>query len=349
MVTKKLTLISLFAGCGGSSLGYKMSTGFDEKVAVEWWEPAAKSLETNFKEVKVLRSDIMKISGKELLNYAKIELLDVLDGSPPCQGFSMAGKRKLLDPRNDLVNHYIRLIHEIKPRAFVMENVKGMIIGKMKGLFNEYLLKMRAEGYTVYARLLNAMHYGVPQSRQRIIIIGFREKNCAEKFQWPTPFETIIPLKDILPNIENKSLREKSSFGYVINRNKPIPTIKKSCNSAKKDILLNDNYGKLYDYIKPGQNASYLLSGKGRDNCKKPSLNKPCNAICKMQSTHGFATQVHPFEKRPMTINECKLVCSFPIDYYLNGNYTTQWGQLGNSVPPKMMQAIAEQVKKALI
>jgi DNA (cytosine-5)-methyltransferase 1 len=101
--------------------------------------------------------------------------LDVLDGSPPCQGFSTAGKRKMDDGRNQLFREYVRLLQGLKPKVFVMENVSGMVKGKMKLIFAEIMRELKASGYHVSARLMNSMYFGVPQSRERMIFIGVRE------------------------------------------------------------------------------------------------------------------------------------------------------------------------------
>jgi DNA (cytosine-5)-methyltransferase 1 len=313
---KKLSLISLFAGCGGSSLGYRLATGFDEKLAVEWWKPAAETLRINFPEVKVISEDISKITGKELLNHAGLTSLDVLDGSPPCQGFSICGTRKVLDPRNNLVNHYIRLIHETRPRAFVMENVKGMIIGKMKSLFNGFMLKMRAEGYTVFAKLMSAKFYGVPQDRNRVIIVGFKEKKCADKWQWPVPSKTVISAGDALRNITPDEIYE-----------------------YKKD---SDTFSNI-QHLQIGKNVSDLVTTMGFTTQRLDPF-KPCPTVTTKPEIIHWEEQV-----RVLALSEVKVLCSFPADYKMS-NYpiSVRWKQLGNSVPPKMMKAIATQVKNAL-
>ena len=104
--------------------------------------------------------------------------LDVLDGSPPCQGFSTAGKRRMDDGRNQLFREYVRLLRGLRPKVLVMENVSGMVKGKMKLIFAEIMRELKASGYKVSARLMNAMHFGVPQSRERMIFIGIREDLC---------------------------------------------------------------------------------------------------------------------------------------------------------------------------
>jgi len=132
------TVISTFAGCGGSSLGYSMA-GFRELLAVEWDDNAVATFRLNFPDVPVYHGDIAKLTIEECLQLAGVGPgeLDVLDGSPPCQGFSTAGKRQLEDSRNWLFREYVRLLRGLKPRVFVMENVSGMVKGKMKLVFAE--------------------------------------------------------------------------------------------------------------------------------------------------------------------------------------------------------------------
>lgn len=170
------TVISTFAGGGGSSLGYSMA-GYRELLAVEWDNNAVETFKLNFPDVPVYHGDICNLTVEKCLELAGIEPgeLDLLDGSPPCQGFSTAGKRLLDDPRNQLFKEFVRLLRGLKPKVFVMENVSGMVKGKMKLVFAEILRELRASGYKVSARLLNAMYFHVPQSRQRIIFIGVRE------------------------------------------------------------------------------------------------------------------------------------------------------------------------------
>lgn len=174
MVTKP-TVISTFAGCGGLSLGYKMA-GFNELLAVEWEQNAVDTFRLNFPEVPVYHGDIAKLTGKECMRLAGIKkgALDVLDGSPPCQGFSTAGKRKFSDPRNSLFKEYARLLYELQPKVFVMENVTGMVKGCMKQAYLQIIKTLRECGYKAKGQVLNAMYYGVPQSRQRVILIGVR-------------------------------------------------------------------------------------------------------------------------------------------------------------------------------
>ena len=175
MVKNKYTVISIFAGAGGSSLGYKLA-GFKVLLAIDIEENAIQTLKVNF-DFPVWQKDIKEVTAKEILNFCNIKKgeLDILDGSPPCQGFSTAGKRQINDSRNNLFQHFIKMINDLQPKVFIMENVKGMMQGKMKGLFNNILIELRKTNYNVKCKLMNAKYYNVPQSRQRLIWIGVRK------------------------------------------------------------------------------------------------------------------------------------------------------------------------------
>lgn len=193
------TVISTFAGCGGSSLGYHMA-GFRELLAVEWEQNAADTFRLNFPHVPLYLGDIASLSVDECLRLAGVSPgeLDVFDGSPPCQGFSTAGAREIGDARNKLFREYCRLLDGLRPRAFVMENVSGMVKGDFKLVFAEILRTLRGCGYRVKARLLNAQFFGVPQSRERMIFVGIREDigidpSHPEGWSEPMPARSVHP------------------------------------------------------------------------------------------------------------------------------------------------------------
>ena len=199
-MVKQPTVISTFAGCGGSSLGYKLA-GFCELLAVEWDDNAVETFRLNFPDVPVYHGDIAKLTGAECMKLAGVKSgeLDVLDGSPPCQGFSTAGKRKFGDPRNSLFKEFARLILELQPRVFVMENVTGMVKGCMKQAYLTIIQALRDCGYRARGEVLNAMYYNVPQSRERVIIIGVRNDLGIEPSH-PKPQTRPVALRDIAPD-----------------------------------------------------------------------------------------------------------------------------------------------------
>jgi len=319
------TVISTFAGCGGSSLGYSMA-GFRELLAVEWDDNAVDTFRLNFPDVPVHHGNIAKLSVDDVLQKTGLRpgKLDVFDGSPPCQGFSTNGKRDFDDDRNQLFREYVRLLRGLQPKVFVMENVSGMVKGKMKLIFAEILRELKASGYKVSARLLNAMYFGVPQSRERMIFIGVRN-DLGISPSHPTAENQLISLKlavkgsDIsgLPNFNDK-------YAQLWNKI-PMPTGKKLNCSAE------------------------FVIGKGFNSCVKPNPNMPCCTLPKMQTGRGFATIVHWDEARALSIGEAKRIGSLPDEFQLVGNYSTQWMRIGNSVPPLLMRSIAIHIRRKIL
>lgn len=319
MVKYTPTVISLFAGCGGSSLGYHLA-GYKELLAVDFDDNAVKTFELNFKDVPIWKADITQLSGEKILDFCEIQKgdLDVLDGSPPCQGFSTAGKRCVMDDRNDLVNHYIRLVDEIRPKVFVMENVSGMVKGKMKGLFIGYIRAMKDLGYCVECRMLNAKWFSVPQSRQRIICIGVRN-DLKTNPVFPKAHEWVITVREAIKGVVNKTFIPTSE--YVSREMLRVPQ-GKSAASIRKDRMHFGNERLHYDRpsstlrksMRPGMNACY-----------------------------------HPIEQRNMTIEEIKRLQSFPDDFKFVGKPVEQWARIGNSVPPLMAKAIAETIRDEIL
>lgn len=316
------TVISLFAGCGGSSLGYKWA-GFRELLAIEWDRNAIETFRLNFPDTPIWGRDIRKVQGKEILEFCSLGKggLDLLDGSPPCQGYSTAGKRKVTDERNDLFRHNIRLIDEIQPKVFVIENVSGLIKGTMKGLFKEYMQLLKELPYQVKCKLMNAKWYKVPQSRQRLIWIGVRNDLGIEP-SYPARDKEVITTMKALENIIN------------IEKN-PTPELK-----GNVKLWVNE--------LKEGEALSKIAKKKiGKENyfnVKKVYKNRPSQTINRLFMA-GAAGLIHYSENRWLTIDELKRIHSYPDDYKFIGKFEEQWARIGNSVPPKFMQAIAETIK----
>lgn len=342
----KPTVISTFAGCGGSSLGYQMA-GFKELLAVEWDDNAVETFKLNFPDVPVYHGDIAKLTSKECMKLAGIGAgeLDVLDGSPPCQGFSTAGKRKFDDPRNSLFREYARLIQDLQPKVFVMENVTGMIKGCMKQAYLEIMRTLRGCGYKAKGQVLNAMYYNVPQSRERVIIIGVRNDLGMEPSH-PKPQTKPVSSGEMLPGcVGTKS----QNINPWISADKSAATICKS-EMGYRGIFISDSDLKEAE-IKPTWQMYRIL--KGLEKHKHFSLvkinpNKICPTITK-DAGNTPTGMVHPYEIRKLTIPEIKCLASFPEGFKLVGKYKDKWARIGNSVPPNLMKAIAEHIKTEIL
>ncbi len=217
--------ISLFCGCGGSSYGYRKS-GFLDLLGIDSNLKSCESYELNFPNAEVWNRDIKKVSPKEILsNFGMLKGdLDLLDSSPPCQGFSIAGKREVLDVRNELFLHTKRFILGLQPKVFIIENVDGLLHGKMRGIFNHIISELEKTSYRIKWKSLNSIYYGVPQSRQRIIIMGVR-KDIDKDPIFPEHDNQFQLIGDVIPNIDfhsrgqfDKRLKNVNSFAYTITK-----------------------------------------------------------------------------------------------------------------------------------
>ena len=319
-----LKVVSTFSGGGGSSLGYKMA-GYKVALACEFVPAAAETYKSNFPETVIDGRDVRDVTGKELLERAKVEYreLDILDGSPPCSSFSTAGSREkgwgktkgyseTSQRTDDLFFEYARLIEEMQPKVFVAENVSGLVKGKAKGYFLEILHRLKSCGYKVKCKVLNAAWLGVPQSRQRTIFVGVRNDLGFEPV-YPKPDAFCYSLKDAIGDSKDGITAENDISKYAI--------------------------GKEWDKIgKPGtQSEKYF-------QLVRPAWEKPCPTITATSAIVGSASVTHPSQKRKFSIQEIKRICSFPDDYILQGTYAQQVERMGRAVPPVMMKQIASRL-----
>ena len=176
-------VLDLFCGCGGLSLGFEQA-GFHVLLGIDIWEDALKTYKHNHTSSRTLCADMSSLTGKEVADIINGEKVDVIIGGPPCQGFSIAGKRIVDDERNKLYKGFVRMVEYFKPKAFVMENVPNILsIGN--GVVKDTIIRdFESLGYTVAVKVLLASDYGVPQNRRRAIFVGLREigrASCRER------------------------------------------------------------------------------------------------------------------------------------------------------------------------
>lgn len=220
-----MEFVSLFSGCGGSSLGYYLA-GFKDLLAIDFNEICCYNYSLNFTNTPIWCKDITCLNGGDLLQFLDKNEgeLDFLDASPPCQGFSMAGKREVSDKRNELIFDTVKKIEQIYPKVFLIENVEGLIKGGMVGLFNEVFSSLQKLGYNVRWKSLNSIYYGVPQSRQRVLIIGYRnDLGIIPRF--PEPDKKITLIGEVIDNLDfhsrgqfDKRLKNKNSLAYTLTK-----------------------------------------------------------------------------------------------------------------------------------
>ena len=312
------TVVSTFSGAGGSSLGYQLAGG-KVLLAVEWDDNAVATYRLNFPDTPIYHGDIVKLSVDECCEKAGIKPgeLDILDGSPPCQGFSTAGKRKFDDDRNQLFREFVRLLQGLQPRVFVMENVSGMVKGKMKLIFAECLRELKASGYRVKARVLNAMYFNVPQSRQRLIFVGVREDLGVEPGH-PKAVGRPITVKECLAECPD---------GYA-------PIIKAGrFLSRLMQLKVGQRHGEVY--------GSSFQKVRVNPHRVSPAITKA--------NMMGHAELYHWSKPRPLTDRELARLATFGDAFRFAGTYREIVNCIGNSVPPNFMKCIAEYIRDNIL
>tara|TARA_R100000808_G_scaffold9064_3_gene25200 strand:- start:6209 stop:7141 length:933 start_codon:yes stop_codon:yes gene_type:complete len=307
-------------------LGYQ-EAGFDVRLAIENDPQAAAAYRRNFPDTTIFDGDIAKLSGAEALKLANVATgdLDVLDGSPPCQGFSTAGHREVMDSRNRLFEEYVRLLEALAPKAFIMENVTGLRKGKMKLIFAEITQALKACGYQVACRELNAAWYGVPQDRRRLIWVGIR-RDIMITPSHPEP-TTRIPVS------------VNRAFG----------------NAIQTQVIAHD------DGRHPEKRKSGHQSGTSLRATRKPRVQVIAGSFAFPQNARQLGRSLNApvqvlaairppsindgVETRPITIDEAKILQGFPATFQLDAQ---DYRLIGNSVCPPMAQAVGTHVLKLL-
>ena len=351
-------VLSTFAGGGGSSTGYRLAGG--KILAInEFVEEAQNTYRENYPNTTIVPGDIKKLTGTYLMEQANVKVgeLDILDGSPPCSAFSMAGsvshgegrthadafgkKKQYSDIKGvenveDLFFEFLRVAKDIKPKVIIGENVEGLTMGEAKEYFHKIQNTFEEIGYHIVADVLDASYFGVPQSRKRCFFIGVRE-DVAEKvginfmtmYQlYPDKNDFRTTLGEAINDVVND---DKEELDYLFDKISPEKAVGKTLMKMPKDP---DKVLTGMDYHDKGHHF----------NLKRSSLRKPCPTITAMGNLAGVAGTCHPLEDRKFTIKELKRIMSLPEDFKLTGKHKQQSERIGRMVPPLMMKALAESV-----
>lgn len=368
--------VDLFAGAGGMSLGFEQA-GFDVLAAVEIDPIHCATHEFNFPDCAILCANITELSGDDIRRNSSIgdRPVDCVFGGPPCQGFSMIGHRALDDDRNQLVFHFIRVVLELRPRYFVMENVSGLTVGEHKKFLIEIIAEFRKSGYEVEAKyqVLNAANYGVPQSRKRLFLFGCKK---GEKLPaYPGPL-TLLPQENAdllgipkcprvadalndLPCVDNKKIlfsqdHIKAKYGKPSNYA-----------ASLRDIERDPDDKSFPRHFDPTILTSSLLTVHTADSIERFSRTK-CgdtepisrffkldpNGICNTiragtPSNRGAFTSprpIHHTSPRCITVREAARLHSYPDWFRFHATKWHGFRQVGNSVPPLLARAVAKEI-----
>jgi DNA (cytosine-5)-methyltransferase 1 len=363
--------VDLFAGAGGMTLGFEQA-GFDILASVEIDPIHCAIHKFNFPFWTVICKGVEETTGKEIRNISQIanQEIDVVFGGPPCQGFSLMGKRSFDDPRNSLVFHFIRLVVELQPKFFVLENVKGITVGKHKEFIAEIINQFTESGYQIDAnyQVLNAANYGVPQNRERLFLLGAREDLELPKY----------PEKMIFPNLKSPTVWDAlqdlpviENYPELYQQDWILTEFSKPSNYAKKLRNLataknNYAYKRQYDLTlltsslrskhSPESMERFASTPHGKiesiSRFHKLDPHGLCNTLrAGTPSNKGAFTSprpIHPFIPRCITVREAARLHSYPDWFRFHPTKWHGFRQIGNSVPPLLAQAVAEEIIKVL-
>lgn len=362
-----MKVIDLFAGCGGLSLGF-VQDGYDVEKAVEMDASIARTYQLNHPRAEVIVDDIRNIDHSGVFKSGDA---DVIIGGPPCQGFSMAGARIrhgfMDDPRNYLFKHYFNVVKAVRPKVFVMENVKGMLTMQGGRIFEEIIKifsdadMLDGEPYHIYHRVVRAVEFGLPQKRERLIILGTTVNSVDFDALWdrtrqeikceqPFYFETVT-VRDAIGNlgkaVQDGIIRnpkpETEYERYLSCEGQTLQNHVQTRHSAlavdrMKRVNGGENYTSLAEQINSVHSGSY---GRLRWDEQAPTITTRFD-------TPAGGRFIHPVEDRTLTPREAARLQSFPDDFVFWGSRTSVCRQIGNAVPPKISFFLARLVKNVM-
>ncbi len=341
-------VIDLFCGCGGLSYGFERA-GFNILLGIDNDEKALETFELNHNEAKSICGDITTISyEKDIKPLIGDKSIDVIIGGPPCQGMSLSGPRKFDDPRNKLYLSYIRLVDEIKPKMFVIENVPGLV-GLFGGQIKDSIIEKFSEmGYEIQYRILCASDYGVPQSRKRVVFIGSRIGHYSYPAIESDQVTCSMALSDLPPLIDE--LGEDVMEYATEPTNDYQKLMRANSGEVRNHIAANhsEKVKSIIALVPDGGNykdlpEEFIHTRNFHVAWTRFASDKPAPTI-----DTGHRHHFHYKYNRVPTVRECARLQSFPDDFIFLGNKTQQFRQVGNAVPPIMAKKIADQVKNTL-
>lgn len=337
-------VIDLFCGCGGMSLGFEQA-GYNLLLGIDVWEDALVTYRHNHTNNKTLCADLANLQAEDVYEKIGHQNVDVIIGGPPCQGFSIAGKRIVDDERNSLYKSFVRMVEYFKPKAFVLENVPNILsIGG--GIVREAILDDFIKlGYTINYKVCLAADYGVPQNRRRAIFVGILN---GSGFEFPNPtIDNAVTCREAISDLPYDTIPEGGAYpsepqsnyqklmregsNGVYNHDITIHTAK-----TQEIIAMVPDGGNYKDLPVELQNTRKVHIAWTRLNSKRPSITIDTG------HNHHF----HYEYNRVPTARESARFQSFPDTFVFIGNKTSKLKQIGNAVPPLMAEAIAHQLKK---
>lgn len=353
-----LKVIDLFCGCGGLSEGFRLA-GYSIVGGVDFNQPAINTYNKNFPEAKGLCCDLLEMDEERIrAEFGDLSDIDVIIGGPPCQGFSAANRYKKEgdDPRNKLFFEFVKFVDLAKPKAVVIENVKGIVTSN-NGYAKDRIYEIfESRGYSVNHMILSASDYGVPQKRQRNFFVMIRD---GDKFDF-----SCLPIIDNEVTVEDaigelylhedstsdapfflKTQADTEYRKYLRAKDGSVPNHEVRYPAEKVQHRISfvpqgGNWQDVPEELWPNDRKNRHSSAYKRLDVTKPS--------CTIDTGNNHSNYFHPLYNRIPTVREAARLQSFPDDFVFVGNRSEQYRQVGNAVPPLLAKVIAEQLKGIL-
>lgn len=353
---KQYNVVDLFAGVGGLSYGFSQLPEFNILIANEIEKDISVAYTLNHPNVQMLNCDINNLTEDTLIEALDGKSVDIVIGGPPCQSYSTLGKRRM-DNRANLFMQYKRVLQIIKPKAFVFENVVGILSMDKGHLFEKVQQEFKEIGYTLKYKVLDAVYFGVPQHRERVILVGFQGEN---PFEYPEVThgkgkKPYVTLKDAIGDLPVLKSGQSSNFysGEISNDFLRFVRTADSVLTEHEAPKNGEHLIRIMEALKDGECKDDLpenirpKSGYGNTYAKlwweKPSTTITRNFACPSSSRC-----IHPRDSRAMSIREGARLQSFPDDYKFYGSDGMKRLEIGNAVPPLLSKVIAEQMLEAI-
>ena len=373
---KRFTYISFFAGGGGSSAGYKLAGG-DCRFVNEFQQVAVDTYLANWPGTPHICGDIKNVTGQQIMEMAglKVGELDILDGSPPCPPFSMSGTKQKgwnqekvaygMKQQNieDLTWEMIRITGEMKPKVVVCENVKGLTMDYAKQHLDRMVKDFEAEGYTTTYKVMNGIHFGVPQKRQRVFIVSVRNDVLDDiGMPWmlisslfPEGADEEPTLEDAIGDLrlDNENRVEAVELIEAMKKSAKYKWMKRLPKNPDRVVSVGDDvvgpwYDKVIAHRKkwgksiPEKKTSFYQS-------RRVPWNQASHTLSEQGLQTSLAVHLHAEEDRVYTTKESKRIMTLPEDYALTGKLNEQLARIGLMVAPMMMAYLAESIYKRVL
>ena len=346
-MNNKPKVIDLFCGCGGLSQGF-IDAGYNIILGIDKWQDAIETFNFNHKNSNGVVADLLTLSPETVSKKEKINNVDVIIGGPPCQGFSIAGKRIVDDERNQLYKSFLHYVEFFKPKAFLMENVPNiMSIGK-GAIKEQIIIDFEKIGYKMSNKILLASDYGVPQNRKRAFFVGLRDGSVFD-FPEPTTPDNKITSKQAISDLPEHTLKDGES--YSLDSKSSYQKQMRNGNKVVFNHQITEHKEKTIEIISMvPDGGNYKSLPKELHSTRKVNIawtrlnsNKPSFTIDTGHNHHFH----YEFNRVP-TARESARLQSFHDDFIFKKGKTSQLKQIGNAVPPLLAKEIAIKLKKHL-